>query len=264
MTWNSYNSIAELYETASVPKIFVQPAKDLVEITDIKSGELILDVGTGTGATASAVRDVIGNDETIYGIDMSEEMLKHARAKGISKLFLGVLPDLPFCNSSFDVVLSSFVLSHLQKPEVMLLEMRRVLKEGGRIGISGWKQEPDQYGLLWREIAGKYIDLEFLDAKSKEAIPHEKTFSSTSIMADLLDSAEFSAVRVEERTFEVETTLANFLMMRESAMGSRVIRNEIPQGEWDSMQAELHQTFSDKFEDPISFPKTANFAVGLK
>lgn len=264
MSWNSYDSIAHLYETASVPKIFVRPAKDLVELAGINASDKVLDVGTGTGATAAAVLDAVGSDARIYGIDVSEEMLKRAKSNGISKLVLGILPDIPFRDVSFDAALSSFVLSHLQEPERLLLEMKRVLKDRGVIGISGWKKAPDPHSELWREIAKTYVDLDLLDAKSQEAIPHEQTFSSTSNMSEMLEAVGFSDIGVEERTFDVETTLDNFLKMRESAMGSRMIRVTISKSDWDSFQAELHQKFSEEFDEPLCYQRTANLAVGTK
>ncbi|MDO8445733.1 MAG: methyltransferase domain-containing protein [Deltaproteobacteria bacterium] len=112
--------------------------KELVfSLIDIKPGERVLDIGCGTGnytvEVAKRVADVIG-------IDSSEEMLGWARIKAqkadIKASFKAAdAMNLPFPDSSFDAVLSNGLLCFLKEPEKALMEMRRVLKPGGRLVV---------------------------------------------------------------------------------------------------------------------------------
>jgi len=110
----------------------------LVELAAPAPGENVLDVGCGTGTLAIAIRPRVGTGE-VHGIDASPEMIEVAKeklAKGDSGVDFRValIEAIPFPDASFDLVTSSLMLHHL--PDDLkakgLLEIRRVLKSGGR------------------------------------------------------------------------------------------------------------------------------------
>lgn len=88
----------------------------------------VLDVGCGNGIALQALD---GWDRK-SGVDVSEELLKLARAKGIDAHFCDVDENnLPFPDNTFDLVVSSDVIEHVLHTDHLLNEINRVLKPGG-------------------------------------------------------------------------------------------------------------------------------------
>lgn len=112
--------------------------KELVfSLIEIKHGEAALDVGCGTG---NYTIELARKGAKVIGIDSSEEMVAYARIKAkkanIETSFHAAdAMNLPFQDSSFDTVISNGLLCFLKEPEKALMEMRRVLKPGGRMVI---------------------------------------------------------------------------------------------------------------------------------
>lgn len=90
----------------------------------------ILDVGCGTGANLEMLKK-FGEAE---GVDVSDDALEFCRRKGL-KVHKGLAEKLPFADESFDIVTALDVVEHLDDDLTGLREMRRVLKEDGRILI---------------------------------------------------------------------------------------------------------------------------------
>lgn len=109
----------------------ITPLLDSVRITH---GARVLDVGTGPGHVAAAVTARGGIP---VGIDFSEAMLEEARRFQPGLDFrLASAEALPFANEEFDAVVVNFVLHHSADPTMLLKEAFRVLRQGGRIGLT--------------------------------------------------------------------------------------------------------------------------------
>jgi ubiquinone/menaquinone biosynthesis C-methylase UbiE len=131
----------------------------LVEQAALRPGECVLDVGTGTGALALALKRAQPLADLI-GIDPDPRALELARCKaeraGLSLRFDQAFGDaLPYPGASFDRVTSSLMLHHLSTDEKAsaLREWRRVLKPGGRLHLLDFDGPlPERAGLLARRI----------------------------------------------------------------------------------------------------------------
>lgn len=98
-----------------------------------KKGEKILDVGCGTGRFMEAMEEA---GAEVIGIEMFPFPLEKARLRVKGLLHRMSAEDLSFPNSSFDKVLCNHVIEHLAHPQLAFAEMRRVLKEKGRLLLS--------------------------------------------------------------------------------------------------------------------------------
>jgi ubiquinone/menaquinone biosynthesis C-methylase UbiE len=110
----------------------------------IGPGESILDIGCGTGRLAEFVARVVGKRGRVIGIDplTFRVNLSHRRALPNFTARVGRAEDLyAFADSSFDVVIMNSVFHWLQDQRQALAEAARVLRPGGRIGISTLAKE---------------------------------------------------------------------------------------------------------------------------
>jgi ubiquinone/menaquinone biosynthesis C-methylase UbiE len=108
----------------------------LAELAEPKPGEVVLDVGTGTGAVAHLIAPLAGPG-TVIGVDLSEKMLSIARAKGGQAQFLGMAAEeLVLRPETFDLVTMSDSLTYFADPNESLEEAARVLRVGGRLLVS--------------------------------------------------------------------------------------------------------------------------------
>jgi ubiquinone/menaquinone biosynthesis C-methylase UbiE len=114
-----------------------------IDQAGLRPGEVVLDVGCGTGAVTIPAKERVGNNGIAVGIDPDPAMISMARRKAKRKdleidFRVGVIESLPFPDETFDVVTSSLMMHHL--PEHLrskgLAETFRVLKPGGRILIA--------------------------------------------------------------------------------------------------------------------------------
>ncbi len=111
---------------------------------DAAEGEVVLEVGFGTGHCMLALAQAVGEKGKVYGIDISEGMrnisLSRMEKSGLSErveLHCGDATKLPFKANYFDAVFMSFALELFDTPEIpaVLNECHRVLKDDGRICV---------------------------------------------------------------------------------------------------------------------------------
>jgi SAM-dependent methyltransferase len=127
----------------------------LVEAVDLRSGDKVLDVATGTGNTAiSAARRYADATGVDYVPSLIEQAKERAEAEGLEIAFdVGDVEDLPYADASFDAVLSSLGVMFAPDQEKTASELLRVTKSRGRIGLANWT--PDGFiGAMFRTIGG--------------------------------------------------------------------------------------------------------------
>jgi ubiquinone/menaquinone biosynthesis C-methylase UbiE len=108
----------------------------------VNVGDAVLDCGAGTGTTGILAARKVGPNGKVTFFDLSEDMLSVAREKvgreGLQEraaFQTGDVVHLPFGDDSFDVVLSTYSLCPVSEPEKGALELYRVTKPGGRLGV---------------------------------------------------------------------------------------------------------------------------------
>jgi arsenite methyltransferase len=111
-------------------------------VADLREGDVVLDLGSGGGIDVILSARRVGPTGLAYGLDMTDEMLalarKNAAEAGITNaIFLkGMIEQVPLPADSVDVVISNCVINLSTDKAAVLAEIGRVLKPGGRVGVS--------------------------------------------------------------------------------------------------------------------------------
>ena len=118
-------------------------------VADLHEGEVVLDLGSGGGIDVILSAKRVGPTGLAYGLDMTDEMLALARRNaedaGVGNvIFLkGYIEEIPLPADSVDVVISNCVINLSTDKAAVLTEIARVLKPGGRVGVSDIVAEDD-------------------------------------------------------------------------------------------------------------------------
>jgi arsenite methyltransferase len=131
-------------------------------VAELREGETVLDLGSGGGIDVILSAKRVGPTGTSYGLDMTDEMLalaqRNARDAGVANVhFLkGVIEEIPLPAESVDVVISNCVINLSTDKTAVLAEIARVLKPGGRVGVSDVVAE-DRLSPAERAQRGSYV-----------------------------------------------------------------------------------------------------------
>jgi len=163
----------------------------------------VLDVGCGTGGILLS----LAGDAAVVGVDYEELALRFCRDKGLEAVVRGSALALPFEDASFDACVTLDVLEHVDDEQLLLGELRRVLRPGGRAVIS-----VPAFQALW--------------SQHDETFQHRRRYRRTEPMA-----------RVREAGFAVEwSSYTNFFIFP-PALVWRVLRR------WTGIAPEMRTDF---------------------
>jgi arsenite methyltransferase len=150
--------LAQHYDAVSADRQF-KAGRKLVERLGIRAGERVLDIGAGTGLLAEYVSERVGPGGFVAGLDplAYRIALANARAKPNLTFRVGTADDLSaYGDTSFDVVYLNAVFHWLPDQRRALAEIYRVLKPGGRVGITtGSKDHTNSLQRIRREVLSR-------------------------------------------------------------------------------------------------------------
>jgi SAM-dependent methyltransferase len=152
---------------------------------EVRPGERVLDLGCGAGRFVAALREAGAEP---VGVELAEAALERARANAPGADLRRVADDgsLPLEHASFDLVWCSEVLEHVPDTAHLLLEVRRVLRPGGRLLVT----VPDHRRLRTAVIALTRFEAHF------DPLGQHVRFYTRRSLATTLEHAGFEDVRV--------------------------------------------------------------------
>jgi O-methyltransferase/aklanonic acid methyltransferase len=186
-----FNTIAAEYDRGA--GCFAHFGRRLVEAVGIAPGQRVLDVASGRGALLFPAAERVGPAGDVVGIDLSDEMARatneEAARRGLAaRVQVMDAEHLDFPDAAFDAVLCGFGIMFFPDQAGALGEFRRVLKPGGRLGVSTWR-------------APQTSDLHAVLAALGFKLPQPPGWiTEAAMLSDLLTRAGFADVRVAAET----------------------------------------------------------------
>ncbi len=136
-----------------------------LQLLSVTPGEVVLEVGVGTGYALREIASSVGENGRAYGIDITPQMLEITRKRlqkaGLMdrvELYEGDARSMPYEDSKFDAVYMASTLELFDTPDIptVLNEIKRVLKPSGRLGVASMTKEGWGGSLSIRLFMGFY------------------------------------------------------------------------------------------------------------
>jgi SAM-dependent methyltransferase len=266
--WRAYDWIVDEYERLT-PPLFGALARDLIALIHLPADALVLDAGTGTGVAAAAATAAVGPSGSVVGVDPSVPMLEVARRRA-PLLVAGVAPGLPFPDDTFDAVAANLVLSHFRDTPEGAAELVRVLRPGGRLGVTAWPEDRDEPESDGKE-AGALIQSALADAgltaeppAAEMAARGEAWLKEEANLRAVLSGAGLRDLVLEERKYPQRLSPGDFYGWQVWGGRGRYLRWISDDDTWQRFERDAVGALARRFSDGIRSVSTARLAVGTK
>lgn len=240
----------------------------LLERTDIRPKEKLLDIGCGTGASTLAAAIRTGPEGHVTGLDIAEQLLNRARKRsddaGLrnTRFILADAQTHPFVPESFDAIISRFGLMFFDNPVAAFANMARGLKPNGRLVFAAWAPAAENpWFLIPRDAAIARLGK---PAPADPFAPGPLAFQDVGRVTKLMEQAGLRNIRAETEMVPMTplVTVGEAARAATKVGPAARIMKEFSGTEADAAAIEtlVAEAFS-KFETGkgISVPATINF-----
>jgi ubiquinone/menaquinone biosynthesis C-methylase UbiE len=220
-----FSRAAATYDSIG-PRFFTHLGQRLVAHAHLTPGATVLDVAAGRGAVLFAAANQVWPGGRVIGIDLADNMVRETTAdiQRRSLHHVGMrqmsAEQLAFPEASFDVVLCGFALWMFPRPHQALQEMFRVLKPGGRIGLTTWTDDCPFLTWLRRELRASVPP----EAGPAPSGPEAPSFDTSAKLATALQQAGFERleISIEDHEFVYATDEEWWLSLWSHGIRSRL------------------------------------------
>lgn len=251
-------SAAQIYEDFFVPALFAEPAAMLTELTEIRSGQSVLDVACGTGVFSRAALARVGPAGHVDGVDINEGMLAvaSARAPGV-RWRLCRAEALPYGEGEFDAVICQFGLMFFEDRRAALAEMRRVARSQGVCAVAVWDALERSPG--YAALAGLLHKL--FGAEAADALRAPFVLGNRTEVQRLCASAQWR--NVEIRTLNVTARFASLHDWLHTEIRGWTLAEKVDNDQFEALLAASHDALRAFVSDDgkVTFPAPAIAAL---
>lgn len=189
--WNSKVGETWARMQEKLDRSFTPLTAALLSLAAPKPGEHALDIGCGTGETTLALAGAVGDEGTVLGLDLSEQMLARARERAeelLSEAEFRAADVATFHEEDgFDLIISRFGVMFFADPVAAFANVHRLAAPGGRLVFACWQQPQDN---LWATLPMQALkDVLPPQPPADPLAPGPFAFADPERVHDILDAA---------------------------------------------------------------------------
>lgn len=253
-----WGRIADIYRS-EIDKRFTPVVEGVMRRASIKSGENVLDVGTGTGSVAVRAATLVAPGGRVVGIDISSEMLTLARECATSLALEDVTfqegraEAIPAGDAEFDVLLASLTCMYVIDRPAAARESARVLRPGGRFVAAVWAGPERCDIILFQQTAGRFAPPPPVPGVGPGALADPSSF-----VAQLAEAGIDAGVETDTLGFDFPDFASAWDVL------ASVTTAQLPPERQQEAKAAVQQAMWPEGDGPRHFRNATQFIVGQR